>query len=440
MSQPVVVIGAGFTGLAAGYELARRGLPVVVLERDSHLGGLAANFDIDGRPVERFYHHFFNHDRYLLDLIDELGCSDRVHVGPTATAIYIGGRFFRLSGPADLLRFTALSMADRIRLGMLVLKVRQVKDWQQLDGITAQDWLTDLCGRRVYETVWQPLLRGKFGSHADQIAATWIWSKLVLRGGSRNKAGSEALAYYQGGFGSLADTLAVHIEAAGGKVLTSSPAQSLVVEDGCVKGVRTPSGLIETGKVVATPALPLIADLLRPHVSAEYVRQLSAIRYLGNMCIVLELSRKLSDIYWLNVAEPDFPFVGIIEHTNFQPPADYGDRHIVYLSKYLDTSSDAYRMNAQDSLTLSLACVKRMFPEFSESALMRYHIWKAPYAQPVTSCGYSRLIPDRNTPLKGFHIATMSQIYPEDRGVNYAVRDGRRIANIVTGMAADSEP
>jgi protoporphyrinogen oxidase len=138
MKNPIVIIGAGFTGLAAAYEITRRGMPVVVLEESGSIGGLAASFEINGQQIEKFYHHLFNSDRYVIELINELGCRDKLLFSSTATAIYLNNKFFKLSTPLDLLRFSALNILDRLRLGLLVLKARRVKNWQPLDALTAE--------------------------------------------------------------------------------------------------------------------------------------------------------------------------------------------------------------------------------------------------------------------------------------------------------------
>ncbi len=435
MKKPIVIIGAGFTGLAAAYEITRRGIPVVVLEESSSIGGLAGSFEINGQQVEKFYHHWFSSDRYVIELVKELGCEDRLLFRPTATAIYLDNKFYRLSKPLDLLRFGALNILDRIRLGLLVLKARRVKNWKELESLSAEEWLIKLCGKTVYKTVWEPLLKGKFDSYYEEISAAWIWNKLILRGSSRDKAGGEMLVYYRGGFKALIDTIARKIKSAGGVIHTSAPAEEIVVENGCVKAVKTPAGVIEAEAVIATPALPIIADLLSPHVSGEYLNKLRAVKYLANLCLVLELNRSLSDFYWLNVAEPDFPFVGIIEHTNFQSPENYSGRHIVYLSKYLNNTDKMYNMSREQIAEISLLYIKRMFPNYDDSWIYRYQVWKTLYAQPITDRSYSQIIPSNRAIIKGFYIATMAQIYPEDRGTNYSIREGRRIA----GMAVEDK-
>jgi protoporphyrinogen oxidase len=438
MSGPrTVIIGAGFTGLSAALELARRGADVTVLEAEREVGGLAGSFEVNGKRLEKFYHHWFTNDRHVGDLVSELGESDRIVYRPTRTGMYFANRIFRLSSPLDVLRFTPLPFVDRVRLGLLALRARAVKDWRPLEAETAEQWLTRLGGERVYRVVWQPLLDGKFGPFASEISAVWFWNKLKLRGGSRGRGGAEMLAYYRGGFAALADRLACEIAILGGDIRLGTPARGLVVVDGQVRGVETDDETLQADAVIATPSLPIVADLAAPHAPDGWVQQLRSIEYLANVCIVLELDRSLSETYWLNVNDPGFPFVGVIEHTNFEPASTYGGRHIVYLSKYLPASAKLYRDPDDAVLEYCLPYLQRMFPAFDRSWIRNHHVWRARYAQPVVGRHYSQLIPDVETPIRGLYLSTMAQVYPEDRGTNYAIRDGRRVGCKVAALHED---
>lgn len=435
--QRVAIIGAGFAGLSAAWELVRAGHDVVVIECDDEVGGLAGSFPVGGTRLEKFYHHWFTNDLHVSDLVRELGAEGNVVYRPTRTGMYFANRSFRLSSPADVLRFTPLGPIDRLRLGLLALRARRVKDWRPLEHLTAEEWLVKLGGRDVYRVVWEPLLNGKFGPFARDVSAVWFWNKLKLRGGSRDRAGAEMLAYYRGGFAALAEELARAITTMGGTIRTGLRAESLVVEDGAVTGVQTNGGIVEAEAVIATTPLPIFADMIEGQVPQDYLESLRRVEYLANVCIVLELDRTLSETYWLNVNDPGFPFVAVIEHTNFEPASTYGGRHIVYLSKYLPATAELYQMSDEDVVAYCLPHLARMFPEFDRKWILDAHVWRARYSQPVVVREYSRLIPSVDTPIPGLYLSTMAQVYPEDRGTNYAIREGRQVGQRLAAALAD---
>jgi protoporphyrinogen oxidase len=435
-SNKVLIIGGGFSGLAAAYELSRRGIAVEVLERDPEVGGLAGTFEVGGQRLEKFYHHWFTNDRYVIELIEELGRQQDILLRPTRTGLYFAHNFYRLSSPLDVLKFAPLRLLDRIRLGLMVLRARKVEHWTELESLTAQEWLRQIGGEQVYRTVWEPLLRGKFGPYADDISAVWFWNKLKLRGSSRGKGGGESLAYYRGGFAALAMQMVEAIRTYGGIVRTSLEVQSLNVRDGRIRGAQTTAGSVTADVVLVTPALPIIADWVAPYVESDYAESLRRIQYLANVCLVLQLDRSLSDTYWLNVNDPQFPYVGVIEHTNFEPPETYAGSHIVYLSKYATEDFDLFRMNDEQVFAFSLPHIQRMFPQFNRSWVKAYHVWRARYAQPIVVRHYSKLIPEVRTPIEGLYLCSMAQVYPEDRGTNYAIREGRKVADMIAAQMA----
>jgi len=431
MSKRVIVVGGGFTGLSAGYKLSRAGWHVTVVEKDDQLGGLAGTFALDGIQIEKFYHHWFTNDRWVMNLIDELGLNERVVIRPTRTGIYYANQVYKLSTPMDLLKFRAIPWSDRIRLGWMTLAARRVKDWRPLEELTAKEWLLKLGGEKVFEVVWGPLLNGKFGPYADKISAVWFWNKLKLRGGSRGKDGSENLAYFRGGFGVLAQAMADKIRDNGGVVQTGVTAEKVREKSGRVVGVSTKAGDMEADVVLATNHLPQYRDLLPDSMPDDYIKQVTRIDYLANVCLVLVTKRSLSNLYWTNVNDPNFPFVGVIEHTNFEPPETYKGKHILYLSRYLPQEDELFGMGKDNLLEYAMPHIKRMFPEFEEQWILDTYLWKARYSQPIVEKHYSRNIPAFQTPLQGLYLSTMAQIYPEDRGTNYAIREGFRAADML---------
>jgi len=439
-NQNVVVIGGGYTGIAAAYELSKQGISVTIIEKEQELGGLARSFDVgSGTQLERFYHHWFVSDQYILNLIEELGLSKNIIWRETNTGMYYSNNFYKLSSPIDLLKFTALGFIDRVRLGLLTIKSRYVKDWRVLEGYTAEEWLIKQAGKKVYKVVWEPLLKGKFGIYKDKVSAVWIWNKLKLRGGSRNKKGGEALAYYKGGFAALTLELEKSIKIKGVKLIRGKVVDHIVHSDNRIKGVRTDDGeIVQCHNVISTIALPLLtkiynnSNFVSDQKIEEYRNKISNIEYIGNICLVLVLNKSLSNAYWTNVNDPDFPFVALIEHTNFEPTNSYAGKHIVYLSKYLPTKDKLYAMNKDQLLKFSLPFIKKMFKQFKDEWLEDAYLWKEPYSQPIITRNYSDKIPSYETPVEGLYVSCMAQIYPADRGTNYAIMQGQYVAEMVT--------
>ena len=428
-SFDAVIVGAGFTGLTSALQLARAGHRVLVLEADTGPGGLAGTFEFrDGVTIEKFYHHWFDNDVYVPELVRELGMEGDVVIMPSKTGMYFNGRHWRLSTPLDLLRFKPLPLIDRVRLGLMVLKVRKVKDWKSIEHLTIREWLEPLCGKNAYRIVWQPLIENKFSVVADVVNAVWMWKKLVLRGSTRDAKGGEQLAYFKGGFGRLAQAMADEIARLGGEVRYNTPVTGVDAANGAIAAMHTPAGPVSGREYLLTPAFPVIANILEGSADAAWLASLRRVGYLANLCLVLELDRSLSDTYWINVNDPGFPFVGVIEHTNFDSPANYDGKHIVFLSRYLPKADPLWSYGDEAYLEFALGHLQRMFPDFKREWIHEFRVWRADYAQPITERGYSDYVPGRATPFGNATISTMAQIYPEDRGTNYAIREGRSVA------------
>jgi len=435
-TRRIDVIGGGISGLATAYSLSKSGrdLEIHVWEKADHPGGLASNFTADGVTLERFYHHLYRRDVALQELIRELGMGDALAWRPASTGAYYFRRPYRLSSPLDLLRFDPLPPLDRVRLGWLALHARMIRDWQELDDITARDYITREAGANVYRVVWEPLLRGKFGSHGDEISAAWLWRKLVDRGASRDSKGQEYLGYVRGGMGRVFEALADRLRAAGHHVHLGVPVTSLNIGTR-VESIVTGTGTFATDAVVAATQTPDIAALLPP---GEYRDRLLQIRFLGNVCLVLLMKHSLSEFYWTNVVDASAPFVGIVEQTRWADAADVGHRHVAYISAYVTDDDPRMRMSGEEIYESYMPHIRALLPSFDPQVAERVLCWKARYAQPIVSVGYRRLVPPIETPFQNLFVCTMAQIYPHDRQVSNGVEMARETAARVLGAALHS--
>ncbi len=424
----IIIIGAGFTGLSAAYDLRKAGHTVEIFEADKDIGGLGGTFELSpGIRIEKFYHHWFSSDTHIIDWLREIGVGERITFRETNTGLFFANTIFRLKSPLDLLKFTPLPLIDRVRTGLMALIARKINNWKPLENETAIDWVKRYAGQRSYDVIWRPLFQGKFGHEAEHISAVWFWNKLKLRGSSRDAKGKEMLAYFKGSFGSALDSIRESLQKSGVTITVNTPVDEILTDRQKLVGVKVRNEVIKADRVLVTTPLPIYTKLFQ-NLPSDYVEKTKQIRFLGNVCMVLRLNRSLSSTYWLNVADPNFPYVGVIEHTNFDDKAHYNGEHIAYLSKYLPTSDKMYSMTTDQLVEYSLPYLKQMFPAFDRSWIVGAHSWRAEFSQPVITKHYSRLIPDEQTPIDGVWLSTMAQVYPEDRGTNYAVRHGRAVA------------
>jgi len=432
----VGIIGGGAAGLAAAYELTKQGHRAEVFEQAPFLGGQASTFPVGGGRLERGYHHLFVSDRDMVELIHELGLGDKLAWLESRVGLFHGGKIWEFSTPGDLLRFRPLSLAQRLRMGLWTLALQKTTNWRKFEGVTARDWLERHMGRRACQVIWEPLLRGKFGEHFDQVSMVWLWGKFSLRVGSRDsRMGRERLGYPMGSFGEVFDLLGERVVQQGGQVNLSARVQQVVVEDGAATGLEVVlSGSSAEQRsydavIATTPSY--IFPRLAPSLPQEYRDQLGRARYLAAVLLVLVLDRPLSSFYWMNIADRSVPFVGVIEHTNLVDKSLYGGRHIVYLTNYPDRDSELYRKSGEELVAEFVPHLKKINPDFQPSWVLEHYHHRVDGAQPIVGLHYSRQIPDLRTPLKHLYLANTTQIYPEDRGTNYSVRLGRRVARLV---------
>ncbi len=431
----VGVIGGGYMGLAAALRLRQQGHEVMLWERLPVLGGQAGTFEIAGTRLEYFYHHLFHSDTAITDLMTELGIGDRLQWLPSTVGMFSNGETYPLNGAVDLLKLRYVPFMGRVRTGMATAYLQyKKKGWESYEHITSAAWLERFIGKSGFDPLLGAQLIAKFGPSWDKVPMVFMWKKIQLRVSNRaNPLAGETLGYPRGSFQVVTDAIEKALRDANVTIHTGANVQSVTPEtDGGVT-VRVDGAAHALDAVVVTTPSAVFRRLV-PHVPVDYNRKLDAAGYQAACCMLLETDRKLSDIYWLNIADPQVPFTGVIEHTNFVPPEQYGGSHLTYLSKYLEIDDPLWKIGEDPDALFQhyIPALKRLNPAFDPSWVRSVRVFRERAAQPVIPLNYSEQIPEMRTPLPNVYLANTTQIYPEDRGTNYSIKLGGDVAKLIS--------
>lgn len=423
-AQSTAVLGGGALGLTLAWRLAQAGERVVVYEREGEAGGLASGFRVGGESgpwLEKFYHHLFATDTDAVALIDELGLSDKLTWRAPNSSTLIGGKPYRLdSDPRSILSLSPLPFFDRLRLGAGGAVLKFLPSPELLAKSTAAEWLTRWMGPRVYDTIWKPMLEGKFGARAGDVAMPWMWARAHYR--------TLKLGYMLGGFQQVYEALVAGIEAHGGEVRLGAEVKSIRSD---TAGLRITSAVGEERYTRVVSTLPTrVTCRLAPELPESYRLRYDWGDAFGAHCLILALDRPLlpNDIYWLAIGDAGYPFLSAIEHTNFIEPAQYGGRRLVYFGNYVPMNHPVLRETPEQALERYLPGILRLNPSFDRSWITEKWGFAAPWAQPIVTREYVKHIPPHETPIPNLYVANMFQVYPQDRGQNYSIRLANRLA------------
>ena len=419
------IVGAGFTGLAAAYYLTKDGYDVAVFEKDEKPGGLAVGYQEKEWEwsLERHYHHWFTNDRSVLKLAREI--NHKVIIKRPKTSSFVDDGIFQLDSPLSLLRFPKISIIERVRMGASLAFLRYNPIWRPLEKFHAESYLKFSMGTAAYGKIWEPLMKNKLGQYAKDVSLAWFWARVYKR--------TESLAYPEGGFLSFAEHIMQEIEQRGGNFHYNTEVTELKSQNSKVK-ITSQNSKVENyafdSVIVTLPSFFFLK--IAPQLSASYKNNLLKLQGLGALNLVLHLKKQflVDGTYWLNMCDAKSPILAIVEHTNFMDKKYYDNEHIVYLGNYLSPDDPRFKMTEEELLKLYDPWLRKINPNYQLS-ILNSKLFKTPFAQPIIPTNYSKIIPPFETPLLNVYLANIQQVYPWDRGTNYAVELGEKVAKLV---------
>lgn len=420
------IIGAGFTGLSAAYQLSKKGHEVTVFETEKNPGGLAVGFKKDqwAWSLEKYYHHFFTNDKEVFNLAQEIG--HKIIIKRPKTSIFIENSMYHLDSPIKLLTFNKLTLVERLRMAFTLSILRYNPFWQVFEGKRTTSFLPKLMGKKAYEMIWKPQILEKFGSFSDEISLAWFWARIKKR--------TTKLAYPKGGFLEFANAISRKIEKRKGKMYFESEVLEIKKKENKKISIevknKNNNETFSFDKVIVT--LPsFLFQKITPSLPNEYKTKLKKLKSIGSINVVLRLKSKLmkDDTYWLSICQP-LGVAAVVEHTNFMENSFYNNEFLVYIGKYLPNDDKLFRKTNQEIFRVFSKVIEKIDPNYKKE-LIEYFVFKSPFSQPIIPVNYSKIKPPFETPIENLYLANIDQVYPWDRGTNYALELGRKISEII---------
>lgn len=418
-------------GLAAAYEVAKRGAAVTVYERDDRIGGMSAFLDFAGTRIERYYHFICKPDATTFEYLREFGLEDRLRWRSTRMGFYYDGQLYDWGHPAALLRFPGLSLPQKLRYGLHVMRAKSISDWKPYDSFSSTEWLRRWLGANGYEVLWKPLFQYKFYEYQDDLSAAWLGTRIKRVALSRKSIFEEELGYLEGGSEVLLEAVAARLKELGGAIELKQGVEQVVVSGTYgrqrVTGVRINGQLVPYGQVISTIPMPYLTRVM-PDLPDDERAQIAAIRNIGVVCALLKLRQPFTRNFWMNINDSRIAMPGLIEYTNLNP---LDGSAIVYAPYYMPKTHPSYARPFEEFVAETVRYMRLIRPEFDPdkdvlaSTASRYE-----FAQTVCGPGFFNTLPSMRSKVGGLFLADTSHYYPEDRSISESIRIGRVLAGL----------
>lgn len=435
------VVGGGMLGLTLALRLRQQGKSVTLFEGADRLGGLASAWKLGDVVWDRHYHVTLLSDTALRAVLGELDLDSTIDWRVTKTGFYARGKLSSMSNAVEYLQLPALNPIEKMRLAATIVHGARVTDWQALEEVSVEEWLTRLSGKSTFRKLWLPLLRAKLGEGYKQANAAFIWATIQrLYAARRTGLKREMFGSVRGGYARVFERFDEVLRGMGVEIRLSAPVER--IEPGREGGVNlTIRGCAPEsfeGCVVTAPA-PVVPGLC-PSLTAEERSRYAAITYQGIVCASVLLKRPLVGYYLTYITDDDCPFTAIVEMSTLVDPKYFGGHSLVYLPKYAAASESIFALSDDEVEERFLTALARMVPSFRRDDVLAFRISRVKNVFPIPTLGYSRTVPEIETSVPGLFVVSSANIVNGTLNVNETVQLAEKTAKRLAGAAIPVVP
>jgi len=403
-ATPVLVLGAGFAGLAAAHALAAAGRETLVLEAGPAVGGLSRTeifgefrFDLGG-------HRFFTHDREVADLVAGLMGDELIDV-PRSSKILLRGRYvdyplrplnaLAALGPGTALRVLADWAAEQVR-----------GSFGSRPEVSLEDWVVRRFGRTLFKIYFKEYSEKVWGLPCERISVGWVARRIeglslgraVRDAFTREHRGTVAslvdrFAYPRLGIGRVGERFAREI-APRGRVLCDARVTRVHHEDGVVREVivTTPGGerSFAAGAVVSTIPLPALARLLDPAPTPEVLRAAASLGFRDLLLVAVAVDRPfVTDQTWIYLPDRAIPFGRIHEPKNWSRAMAPPEHSLVVAEYFCFRGDETWEATDEHLAQLTVGGLERL-GFLRRGQVIGTRVVRVPAAYPLFEVGYER--------------------------------------------------
>ena len=425
----VLVIGSGITGIVTGYYLAKSGIKVDIYEKESAVGGVGMPVDFGDFFLEKTYHAYFNGMDHLFGLLDELGLSADIGYGELKLGFINSKGVYPFAKPLDVLLNPNLSLYSKFKLAMISIKMAKIENWQELDAQYGKEWLIKHGTKNLWENLFAPLFKIKWGIFSDEISAAWIWSRIYPRAKIRKKSGKEEMRFLKNSSRRIYEEILELLKKEGCNIYLNSEVTKITVTNNKISDVEINKTKVNSyDGYVSTISPRLLFNLIDGLDGGE---KFSKVRYMDNICVIMSTNNNFTHLGQIPVDIPEINFGGVINWTQLTGTDLYKGKNIYYVFSYLPKNSEIFKRPDEEIVEIYHNDLEKVFKKFDKKQVNFSRVFKTVNATPIFKKDYLENMPGiKINDINNLYLGGMFNIYPIT-DYNASIKIAKEIVEII---------